>query len=122
MPRKLRIAPIGVAQHIIQRGNNRQVCFCNDEDMAVYVEWLKQYSVKFNVHIHAWVLMTNHVHLLCTPQSANGVSLMMQSLGACTLGTLIIGISVLALYGRDDLNQHLFKVIPIYYKYIAILN
>ena len=81
MSRKLRIAPIGIAQHIIQRGNNRQVCFCNDKDMAAYVGWLKQYATKFNVDIHAWVLMTNHVHLLCTPQSANGVSLMMQSLG-----------------------------------------
>jgi putative transposase len=47
--------------------------------MAAYADWLKQYSVKFNVH--AWVFMTNHVHLLRTPHSENGVSLMMQSLG-----------------------------------------
>ncbi|SEG66049.1 transposase [Vibrio hangzhouensis] len=81
MSRKLRYAPIGIAQHVIQRGNNRQVCFCNDEDMLAYLEWLKQYADKYQVHIHAWVLMTNHVHLLCTPHSQSGVSKMMQSLG-----------------------------------------
>jgi len=81
MPRLTRVAPIGVAQHIIQRGNNRQICFGGEEDMAAYVGWLKEYSRKFNVAIHAWVLMTNHVHLLCTPHEEFAVSKMMQSLG-----------------------------------------
>ena len=48
----------------------------------MYVAWLKEYSKKYDVAIHAWVLMTNHVHLLCTPMKSNrGVSNMMQSLG-----------------------------------------
>ncbi|AGH46775.1 hypothetical protein C427_4676 [Paraglaciecola psychrophila 170] len=46
-----------------------------------YVGWLKEFSVKCKVDIHAWVLMTNHVHLLCTPHEAGGVSRMMQALG-----------------------------------------
>ncbi len=81
MARLLRVAPVGVPQHVIQRGNNRQVCFGSETDMAAYIGWLKEYSSKFSVEIHAWVLMTNHVHLLCTPNSEFGVSKMMQSLG-----------------------------------------
>ncbi|GDY27124.1 transposase [Agarivorans sp. Toyoura001] len=81
MARKLRVSYPGVAEHLIQRGNNRQIIFANDEDMQAYVAWLKQYAKQYQVAIHAWVLMTNHVHLLCTPSTATGISTMMQSLG-----------------------------------------
>ncbi|MFW8591208.1 transposase [Glaciecola sp. 2405UD65-10] len=82
MARRRRIGPKDVTQHVVQRGNNRKVCFKREQDFIVYASWLKQYSEKFNVALHAWVFMTNHVHLLCTPRSDNlGVSQMMQSLG-----------------------------------------
>lgn len=81
MPRLPRISPVDVAVHIIQRGNNRQVCFVSDEDHEAYAEWLKEYSQKYKVDIHAWVMMSNHVHLLCTPRQPGAISLMMQSLG-----------------------------------------
>ena len=81
MPRLPRLSPVGIPQHIIQRGNNRQVCFNNDEDISVYANWLFDYSKKYAVRIHAWVFMTNHVHLLATPWEEGGVSKMMQSLG-----------------------------------------
>ncbi|SNY60831.1 putative transposase [Arsukibacterium tuosuense] len=81
MARLPRVHLAGVPEHVIQRGNNRQVCFVNNEDFAAYVYWLKQYSAQFEVHIHAWVLMSNHVHLLCTASDNSGISLMMQSLG-----------------------------------------
>jgi len=81
MPRRLRICPVGIPQHIIQRGNNRQVCFVNDEDMAAYANWLYEASQKFQVQIHAWVFMNNHIHLLVTPMVNNGVSKMMQYVG-----------------------------------------
>jgi len=81
MPRLARVSPVGVSQHVIQRGNNRQVCFVGEQDMRAYIYWLKEFSLKFKVNIHAWVLMTNHVHLLCTPQKEYAVSRMMQSLG-----------------------------------------
>jgi putative transposase len=81
MARLNRLCPVGIPQHIVQRGNNRQVCFNGDEDMAAYANWLKEFSVKFQVDIHAWVFMTNHVHLLATPRIENGISKMMQSLG-----------------------------------------
>ena len=66
MPRLPRISPPEIPIHIIQRGNNRQACFVADEDHWAYTEWLKEYSVKYRVDIHAWVMMTNHV--LCEAQ------------------------------------------------------
>ena len=66
---------------MIQRGNNRQVVFASEQDFAAYAAWLNDYSKKHKVDIHAWVLMSNHVHLLYTPRTGNAVSLMMQSLG-----------------------------------------
>lgn len=81
MARLPRVHLAGVPEHIIQRGNNRQVCFADDEDFAAYAHWLKTYSEAFGVHIHAWVFMTNHVHMLCTASDSSGISQMMQSLG-----------------------------------------
>jgi putative transposase len=81
MARLARVHLAGVPEHIIQRGNNRQVCFVSEDDFVTYVHWLKEYADKFQVHIHAWVLMTNHVHILCTATDNSGISLMMQSLG-----------------------------------------
>ena len=59
-----RIGSAGISQHVIQRGNNRQICFVAEQDFAFYASCLKDYSVKYDVYIHAWVFMTNHVHLL----------------------------------------------------------
>jgi putative transposase len=65
MARLQRIAPKDIPIHIIQRGKNRQVCFGSDANHAAFAEWLKEYSQKYHVDVHAWVMMTNHVHLLC---------------------------------------------------------
>lgn len=81
MARLLRLCPLGIPQHIIQRGNNRQVCFVQEQDFAVYARWLEEYALTFGVEIHAWVFMTNHVHLLATPRKDQAVSNMMQALG-----------------------------------------
>lgn len=81
MPRLPRLCVPGVAQHIIQRGNNRQICFAAEEDFAAYAAWLKEYACKYGVDVHAWVFMTNHVHLLVTPRENLSVSKMMQALG-----------------------------------------
>ncbi|WP_323846477.1 transposase [Microbulbifer magnicolonia] len=81
MARLPRLAPPGIPQHIIQRGNNRQACFCCENDFIAYAGWLRDYAAQYRVQVHAWVFMTNHVHLLATPQSGQGVSKMMQSLG-----------------------------------------
>lgn len=81
MARLKRLGPFGIPQHIIQRGNNRQICFVCEQDMAVYANLLHEYSTQYSVAIHAWVFMTNHVHLLATSYSPEGVSKMMQAQG-----------------------------------------
>lgn len=81
MPRKPRVYVAGIASHIIQRGNDRQACFFTDEDYQFYLECLFDASRKYKVSCHAYVLMTNHVHLLLTPATAEGVSQVMQSIG-----------------------------------------
>ena len=81
MARLSRICPAGYTQHIIQRGNNRQACFAHVSDYAAYADWLHVASQKYAVDVHAWVFMTNHIHLLVTPQTPDGISRMMQTLG-----------------------------------------
>ncbi|MEM0953188.1 MAG: transposase [Pseudomonadota bacterium] len=81
MPRKPRFFVPGCAAHLIQRGNNRGVVFFDESDYQVYLESLGGAATKFGVSIHAYVLMTNHVHLLVTPTDRSGVSRMMQQLG-----------------------------------------
>jgi len=71
----------GQPQHIIQRGNNRQVIFQTDDDYLFYLEKLLAAANKHQCDIHAYVLMTNHVHLLVTPHTKEGISKMMQMLG-----------------------------------------
>ena len=70
-----------IPQHVIQRGINKQASFFSDKDYAVYLDKLKLYSEKYSVAVHSYVLMTNHVHLLMTPETEQGVSQLMQSLG-----------------------------------------
>jgi len=68
-------------QHLIQRGNNRQAIFFADEDYTVYLDKLKDFSEKYQVKVHAYVLMTNHVHLLVSTEHEGAISKMMQSIG-----------------------------------------
>ena len=81
MARLKRLYMRGCAQHIIQRGNNRSACFFAEGDYKYYLHLLEESSRKYKVSIHAFVLMTNHVHLLATPDSEFSVSRMMQSIG-----------------------------------------
>ena len=81
MARLPRLSLPGIPQHVIQRGNNRQVCFFTEQDYVVYLDKLKDYSQKCNVQVHSYILMTNHVHLLLTPEESDGVSRLLQSLG-----------------------------------------
>lgn len=81
MPRRARLTLPNVPMHVIQRGNNRQACFFADEDYRFYLEWLKEYAAKSKCRIHAYVLMTNHVHLLVSSDSGNGIGALMKALG-----------------------------------------
>jgi len=68
-------------QHIIVRGNNRDPIFFEDADYEFYIEKLRQACLKHACELHAYVLMTNHVHLLVTPQTEYGLGKMMQMIG-----------------------------------------
>lgn len=81
MKRQARFCPEEIPVHIIQRGNNRNECFWSNQDKATYMKYLRAASIKYDVSIHAWVLMTNHVHLLVTPNQEYAVSRMMQYIG-----------------------------------------
>lgn len=67
MPRRPRIHLPGVPIHLVQRGHNREACFFTDEDFLAYREWLAEALKKSGCALHAYVLMTHHVHLLLTP-------------------------------------------------------
>lgn len=81
MARLPRYAVPGVPQHVIQRGNNRQAIFADGADYGAYLEWLKQAAGQHGLLIHAYVLMTNHVHLLVTPEQEDSIGRALQSLG-----------------------------------------
>ncbi len=81
MPRFPRHHIAGVPVHVIQRGNNRQPCFFTKIDYTLYLKKLYEYCSHYGVNIHSYVLMTNHVHLLLTPNHDSAISQAMQSLG-----------------------------------------
>ncbi|WP_084884264.1 transposase [Vibrio sp. qd031] len=80
MTSRLRYSPVGVAQHVVQRRNNKEPCFFDREDRIGFLSRLQKYSQLYHAQIHSWVLMSNHFHLLCTPLKENGISDMMRSL------------------------------------------
>ncbi len=81
MPRSNRHFIPNIPHHIIQRGNNRSICFFNYNDYVAYLAMLKKSAAEQGCKIHALVLMTNHVHLLVTPENKHSISKMMQCLG-----------------------------------------
>ena len=81
MPRRARLRIAGAPLHIIQRGNNRSACFFADHDYGCYLRHLEELAARYACSIHAYVLMTNHVHLLLTPGRPDGASLLMKYLG-----------------------------------------
>jgi putative transposase len=81
MARLPRLTLPGHPHHIIQRGNNRQAIFVSTVDYQTMLDLLDENARKFNVAIHAYVLMGNHFHLLATPETADGLPQMMQAVG-----------------------------------------
>jgi putative transposase len=81
MPRRPRIKLAGVPQHVVQRGINREPCFFAEEDYHSYLHWLEKAAADWHCALHAYVLMTNHVHLLVTPETETGIAKLMQAVG-----------------------------------------
>ncbi|MFM6991591.1 MAG: REP-associated tyrosine transposase [Rhodoferax sp.] len=81
MARLPRLSIAGYAHHLIQRGNNRQAIFASDADRRFFLELLAEHARQWEVAVHAYVLMDNHVHLLATPSTDQGLAKMMQAVG-----------------------------------------
>ena len=81
MPRRPRTHLDGLPVHIVQRGHNREACFFTDEDRLAYLTWLGEALAANACQLHAYVLMTNHVHLLLTPDKATDIPKLLMSLG-----------------------------------------
>ena len=72
MPRRARTYLPGYPYHIVQRGNNRDVCFIEPENYQFYLELWRECAARYGVGIHAYCLMTNHVHFMVTPAVIKG--------------------------------------------------
>lgn len=81
MPRTARSILVDCPLHVVQRGINRSACFFTDGDYLTYLHYLAMFSVRFGCSVHAYCLMTNHVHLLLTPHTKNACALLMKNLG-----------------------------------------
>ena len=81
MPRHARLRLADCPWHVIQRGVNRARCFVDDHDRQRFLSLLKDHAADNGCAIHAYVLMDNHVHLLVTPDSEDGLSRTMKALG-----------------------------------------
>ena len=82
MARKLRDCPADLPQHLILRGNNRQNIFTHPKDYRIYLSNILEEVKRTEINVHAWVLMTNHIHLLVTPRYADSISHAMQRTAA----------------------------------------
>jgi putative transposase len=81
MTRRRRFFVPGYPQHVIQRGNNKQVIYRSDNDRICYIDYLVEAAEKHACAIHCYVLMGNHVHFLVTPGHKNSLGKTMQSVG-----------------------------------------
>lgn len=81
MPRKPRFYLPDLPVHAVQRGHSRDAVFYEDADYQAYLGWLREGAERYCCAIHAYVLMTNHVHVLATPSDSQGISRMMQYVG-----------------------------------------
>ena len=78
MPRKARFFIDEVPVHVVQRGHCREPVFFEEQDYATYMHWVYEAGKRYEVKLHSFCLMTNHVHLLLTPVLAESISLFMQ--------------------------------------------
>ena len=81
MPRRARLRIADLPLHIIQRGNNRGACFFSDADRLVFLQHLRELAARLACSVHAYVVMTNHVHLLLSSRELDGTSNLMKHLG-----------------------------------------
>src|SRR6266850_5940399 len=78
MPRTARVIVPEISLHVVQRGHDQRDCFFEEEDYLAYLDYLREFAVRFGCAVHAYCLMTNHVHLLVTPRAPDSCALTMK--------------------------------------------
>jgi REP-associated tyrosine transposase len=81
MPRTARFVVPGLTVHIVQRGHDRQRCFFEESDYRAYLAYLEEFAAQCSCSVHAYCLMTNHVHLLVTPHATDSCAKLMKNVG-----------------------------------------
>ena len=81
MARLPRLTVPGYPHHIIQRGNNRQAIVADRADYELLLALIDEHARDNRVALHAYVVMSNHFHLLATPETAEAIPQMMQAVG-----------------------------------------
>ncbi|MDQ3564978.1 MAG: transposase [Pseudomonadota bacterium] len=105
MPRHPRVHLDGIPLHIVQRGHHREPCFFGEEDYLTYLHWLGEALKETRCSLHAYALMSTHVHLLLTPKRAAAVSKLIISADAtCSISTGSLGVR--ARSGRAATSPH----------------
>ena len=82
MPRRARNYIVGMPYHLVQRGNNRDPCFIEPENYQFYLHLWEELSQRYGVSVHAYCLMTNHIHFLATPLCKDALSNTMKVVGS----------------------------------------
>jgi putative transposase len=123
MPRVARVVVPQVAMHIVQRGHRRAACFYDEADYLAYLVALGTYAARFCCVVHAYCLMSNHLHLLLTPQEQAGCALLMKHLAQrhskrinarhCRTGTLWEGRPHSSLVTSDDYALACYRYIDL---------
>jgi putative transposase len=86
MARAARVQIVDLAHHIINRGNNRCDIFCAEHDYLFFLLALRDASIRYQVDVHAYALMTNHFHIVATPRTATGLSDAMRAVATKYVG------------------------------------
>lgn len=81
MPRMARLVLPDITLHVVQRGHDRRNCFFEDADYLAYLGYLAEFAGKYACSVHAYCLMTNHVHMLITPRAPDSCAQLMKYLG-----------------------------------------
>jgi REP element-mobilizing transposase RayT len=110
LPKQARFSLPHMPAHVLQRGQNRAPVFCAAQDYLEYLKILKRVAEACHCAIHAYILMTNRIHLLLTPEAGDSISRLFQNVVARTSGTSITPTIEAACYGKDatkgsSLNQ-----------------
>lgn len=80
MPRRARLVIPDVPVHLIQRGHNRRACFFEERDFEYYLHWLGQFAREFECEVHAYALMSNHVHMAITAHATDALAQLMKKI------------------------------------------